>query len=207
MSILGKSKRNLYMHCNSQAFPRSKQPDLWKDEPSGLRCINQWISPPEFILGYTRIHSFCYGSPTSCCAQQCSLQHIPANRQVCPQGFSCGALGIWVKHNITVHVVSTWVSGPVPGCSTAQVRACFPLRQQLPGCLTPTTPPYLKMHLYFQQLLVELRVLHDMVSMANTLGLQDINCLESTGKPLRAPRHSSAPACPETPSHCRYTPH
>lgn len=96
-------------------------------------------------------------------------------------------------------VVITWVSGPVPGCSTARVRACFPLRQQLPGCHTPTTPPYLKMRLYFQQLLVELRVLHNMVSMANTLGLQDINCLESTGKALRASKHSPAPACPETP--------
>lgn len=137
--------------------------------------------------------------PTSRCAHQCSLQHIPANSQACPQHFSCGALGIWVQHNITVHVVSTWVSAPVPSCSTAQVRAGFPLRQQLPGCHTPTTRPYLKMHLYFQQLLVELRVLQDMVSVANTLGLQDINCLESRENHSEPPSTQGAPALPFSP--------
>lgn len=145
--------------------------------------------------------------PTSCCAHQCSLQHIPANSQACPQHFSCGALGIWVQHNITVHVVSTWVSAPVPSCSTAQVRAGFPFRQQLPGCHTPTTRPYLKMHLYFQQLLVELRVLQDMVSVANALGLQDINCLESRENHSEPPSTAQPLPAPRPPSHCRYSLH
>lgn len=146
--------------------------------------IYPWLHKDPFFLLQAAVLS-----SAPCSTSQQTDTFVP---KVFPEPKSCP---IWAKHNITVPVVSTWVSGPVPGCSTAQVRACFALRQQLPGCHTPTTHPYLKMHLYFQQLLVELRVLQDMVSMANTLSLQGINCLESTGKALRASKHSSAPAC------------
>lgn len=66
--------------------------------------------------------------------------------------------------------------------------------------------PYLKMHLCFQQLLVELRVLQDVVPMANTLGLQDINCLESTGKVLRA-SGTAQPCLPRAPIPLQVQPH
>lgn len=110
--------------------------------------------------------------PASCCALQCSSQQRSQQTASCPH-----------------HFCSTWVSGRVPSCSTAQARAGFLLGQQLPGCHPPTTQPYLKMHLCSQQLLVELRVLQDMVAMANALSLQEINCLENTGKPRTASEH------------------
>jgi len=103
-------------------------------------------------------------------------------------------------------MVSVWGSGRVPGCSAAQPRADFPLGQQLPGCHPPTAHPYLEMHLCSQQLLVELRILQDVVAMANALGLQEINCLESMGKPRTASKHELSSCLPRDPCPPRVQP-
>lgn len=110
----------------------------------------------------------------------------PSTRAGLPTIFAVELWACRFNSNVTTHMVSTQVSGCVPGCSTAQARADFPPRQQLPGCHPPATHAYLKMHLCSQQLLVELRVLQDMVSMANALSLQEINCLENVRKPHTA---------------------
>lgn len=55
------------------------------------------------------------------------------------------------------------------------------------------------MHLCSQQLLVELGVLQDMVAMANALGLQEINCLGTTGKAHTASKHQLGPHLPRDP--------
>lgn len=140
---------------------------------------------------------------TSCkllCAPVLLAAKVPAISQVSPSflQWSSGHLGhrtcTWSALGCEV-VTITWV----PGCSTAQVRADFSLAQQLSGCHPPTTHPYLKMHLCSQQLLVELRVLQDMVAMANALSFQEINCLKNMGKPCTASEHQLSSCLPRDP--------
>lgn len=146
--------------------------------------------------------------PASCCVHQCCSQQRSRQTPRCSHHFCCGALGTQVQRQRQRHHTGGQHSGvrSWPGCGTAQARADFPLREQLLACHPPTTHPYLKMHLCSQQLLVELRVLQDVVAMANALGLQEVNCLESMGKTRTASKPPTSPACPEVPAPPRVQP-
>lgn len=80
--------------------------------------------------------------------------------------------------------------------SPASSQAPAPLLPRSSGHPASTAGrPHLKVHLGSQQLLVELGVLQHVVAMADTLGLQEIHRLESTGEQLQPPSRGPAP-CP-----------